>query len=160
MPLFRQPLSLRQAASGALCALSLAGCALRGNVDVLESELHKQELAQEQLADELAQARNELKIARSDAAALRTQLAEHHQVALSPEQADVLYRAEAIKFNMLLTSGQDRDKEPGDEGLSVLLTPVDAHGDLVKLAGEVVLELFDMTLAPDQQRLGEWKFTI
>ncbi len=39
------------------------------------------------------------------------------------EQADVFYRAEAIKFNMLLTSGQDRDGKPGDDALSVMLMP-------------------------------------
>jgi hypothetical protein len=61
---------------------------------------------------------------------------------------------------MLLTSGQDRDGQPGDDALSVLLMPVDSQGDLVKLAGEIELELFDMTRATDRQRLGQWKFTI
>lgn len=41
-----------------------------------------------------------------------------------------------------------------------MLTPVDVHGDLVKLAGEVDLDLFDMTLESNEQRLGQWKFTI
>ena len=61
---------------------------------------------------------------------------------------------------MLMTSGQDRNGQPGDEGLSVLLTPVDAHGDLVKLAGDVELDLFDMTRPSDQQRLGQWRFSL
>jgi hypothetical protein len=128
-------------------------------MDALEADLRSKEQAQEELQSHLARAEAELNVARSDAAALRQQLNEHQQVALSVEQADVLYRAEAIKFNSLLTSGQDRDGRPGDEGLSVMLIPVDVHGDLVKLAGEVELELFDMSLGADQQRLGHWRFS-
>ena len=79
---------------------------------------------------------------------------------MTAEQADVFFRAESLKFNMLLTSGQDRDGKPGDDALSVLLMPVEAHGDLVKLAGEIEIDLFDMALKPDQQRLGYWKFSI
>ena len=160
MPFIRQTPSLRSIAMGAYCALLLAGCAHRGSIEVLESELRKQEQAQEELADQLARAHEDLKVARSDASALRAKMSAHHQVAMSPEQADVFFRAEAIKFNMLLTSGQDRDGRPGDDALSVLLVPVDSHGDLVKLAGEVELELFDMTRAADRQRLGQWIFTI
>jgi hypothetical protein len=60
---------------------------------------------------------------------------------------------------MLLTSGQERDGKPGDDALSVLLMPVDAHGELVKLAGEIEIDVFDMALNSDQQRLGHWTFT-
>lgn len=140
--------------------MCLAGCASRGSLETVESELRRQELAQEELQLELNRTREDLKVARNESAALRVQLTENRQVALAPEQADVLFRAEAIKFNMLLTSGKDRDGRPGDDGLSVLLLPVDAHGDLVKLAGQVDLELFDMTLPPDHQRLGQWSFPI
>jgi hypothetical protein len=158
MPFLRRQLSLRQVATPALYALWLAGCASRGNIDILESELRHEERLREELADQLGRSREELKVARSDADSLRTQLAERRQVALSPDQAEVFYRAEAIKFNMLLTSGQERDGLPGDDALSVLVTPVDSHGDLVKLAGEVELDLFDMTLPSDRQRLGHWTF--
>jgi hypothetical protein len=164
MQLFSQMPSLRRAWICACLAAALIlvglGCAHHGDVDALESELRAQEMAQEELAQQLARARDDLKVAHSDAAVLRSQLNKRHQVSLTQEQADVLYRAEAIKFNMLLTSGQNRDGEAGDEGLSVMLIPVDVHGDLVKLAGEVELDLFDMTLESEQQRLGQWKFTI
>ncbi|HEY2252661.1 MAG TPA: hypothetical protein VGH74_16420 [Planctomycetaceae bacterium] len=160
MQSFRDLLSWRQAWPGVLSALTLAGCAHNGNLDVVEAELRKQEQAQEELTQQRDRALEDLKVAQSDAAVLRSQLNKHHQVSLTQEQADVVYRAEAIKFNMLLTSGQNRDSQPGDEGLSVMLTPVDGHGDLVKLAGEVELDLLDMTLETDRQRLGKWTFTI
>ena len=164
MQSFRDLLSLRQAWISVWCALALPcvaiGCAHHGNIDALESELRQQEEVQEDLKQQLAQKNEDLKVANSDRAVLRSQLKKHHQVSLTEEQADVLYRAQAIKFNMLMTSGQNRDSEPGDEGLSVMLIPIDEHGDLVKLAGEVELDLFDMTLESDEQRLGQWKFTI
>lgn len=160
MPFLRPTLSLRRLAIPALCALGLAGCVSRGNVEILESELRSEERAREELAEQLRQSQQELKIVRTDAAALRTQLAERRQTALSPEQADVFYRAEGIKFNMLLTGGQERDGQSGDDALSVMLIPVDVHGDLVKLAGDVELELFDLTQASEQQRLGLWRFNL
>ncbi len=159
MPFFSPILLLRQTRMVALCTLSLVGCAQRGSIDLLESELRKQEQAQSELTAQLSQARDDLKVAQRDANGLRSQLAENQQVALTSEQADVFYRLEALKFNMLLTSGYDRDGLPGDDGLSVLLMPVDVHGDLVKLAGEIELELFDMTLPAEEQRLGQWRFT-
>jgi uncharacterized coiled-coil protein SlyX len=137
-----------------------AGCALRGDIEVLESELRRQEQAQEELNEQLTSAREELRVARSDADALRTQLAQRGQVSLASEQAEVLYRAEGIKFNMLLTSGMDRDGQPGDEAISVLLLPVDQHGDLVKLIGAVEFELHDLAQTGDQQRLGVWHYTV
>jgi outer membrane murein-binding lipoprotein Lpp len=156
---YRRMRSSREIGTVFLFALTLAGCATRGDIDVLEAELRQQEQSQQELAEQLAQARDDLKVARSDAAVLRSQVNRTRQVSLTQEQADVLYRAEGLKFNMLLTSGQNRDGQPGDDGLSVMLTPVDVHGDLVKLVGEVELELFDMTLDAANQRLGGWKFS-
>jgi outer membrane murein-binding lipoprotein Lpp len=141
-------------------ALLSAGCALRGNVDALESELRQQEYAQQALGEELKAAREELRVARSDADDLRARMAQRGTFALASEQAEVLYRAEGIKFNMMLTSGVDRDGQPGDDGLSVLLLPVDGHGDLVKLVGAVELELLDLTRDGDDKRIDAWQFTV
>jgi hypothetical protein len=143
----------------ALPVLVLGGCLTRGNVDLLESELRRQELAQQELNEQLRGARDELRIARADADSLRTQLAGRGQSTLVAEQAAVLYKAEALKFNMLLTSGLDRDGQPGDEGLSVLVLPVDANGDLIKLVGTVELELLDLTREEGNKRLGNWRFS-
>lgn len=143
----------------ALAASLAAGCAVRGNVDMLESELRRQEAVQEDLTDQIKVAREELRVARTDADSLRAQLAGRGGAALVAEQADVLYRAEALQFGALLSGGFNRDGLPGDEGISALLLPVDSGGDLVKLAGTVELELFDMSLDADRQRLGRWQFS-
>lgn len=144
----------------ALPALLSVGCAVRGDMEMLESELRRQEQAQQELSEQLQSAQQELRVARADADSLRTQLTERGQLSLVSEQAAALYKAEAIRFNMLLTSGVNRDGHPGDESLSVLLLPVDAHGDMVKLPGAVDLELLDLTRSGDDQRVGSWKFTV
>ena len=69
----RHRLSFRQTGMCSLCALWLAGCSLRGNIDVLESQLRQQEQAQEETTAQLAHARNELKVAQRDSEALRKQ---------------------------------------------------------------------------------------
>lgn len=144
----------------ALLATLPAGCAMRGDVEMLESELRRQEQSQQQIAEELKSAREELRVARTDADTLRAQLSKRGQLALVSEQAEVLYKAEAIKFNMMLTSGANRDGQPGDDGISVLLQPVDAQGDMVKLVGAIELELLDLNREGESQRIGRWQFTI
>ncbi|HTI51790.1 MAG TPA: hypothetical protein VL475_12585 [Planctomycetaceae bacterium] len=132
---------------------------MRGDVEMLESELRRQEQTQQELTEQLQTTREELRVARTDAGNLRTQIAQRGQLALVSEQAETLYKAEAIKFNALLTTGLDRDGQPGDEGISVLLLPVDSQGDLVKLAGAVELELVDLSRTGDNQRVGRWEFS-
>ncbi|MFN0052595.1 MAG: hypothetical protein ACKV0T_10405 [Planctomycetales bacterium] len=143
----------------ALAAVWVAGCKLRGDVEVLESELRRQEQTQEELARELQSAREELRVTRAAADSLRAQLADRGQTTLVAEQAEVLHKVQGIKFNTLVTAGVDRDAQPGDEGIAVLLLPVDEQGDLVKLAGAVELELHDLSLSGDDQRLGRWEFS-
>ncbi len=136
-----------------------AGCAVRGDVEMLESELRRHEQTEQEIAAELKAAREELRVARTDADTLRAQMSQRGQLALVSEQAEVLYKTEAIKFNMMLTSGANRDGEPGDDGISALLQPVDAHGDLVKLVGAIDLELLDLNREGESQRVGRWHFT-
>ncbi|MBS0262621.1 MAG: hypothetical protein JSS02_11775 [Planctomycetes bacterium] len=144
---------------GLLCALWLSACSARGELDALEADLRSKEQSLVEMQNQLARTEDDLKIARRDAAALRTELAREQATPIPVEQAEVFYKVEGIKFHSLLTSGQSRDGNPGDEGISVLLMPVDVHGELVKLAGDVELELFDMSLPAAEQRLGTWKYS-
>jgi hypothetical protein len=143
----------------ALAAFMPAGCAMRGDVELLESELRRQEQTQQELTEQLQSTREELRVARTDAGNLRTQLAQRGESTLVSEQAETLYKTEALKFNAMLTTGFDRDGQPGDEGISVLLMPVDSQGDLVKLAGAFELELVDLNRSGNDQRVGRWEFS-
>jgi len=148
-----------RAAVGCAALVAAAGCAMRGNAEMLESELRKQEYAQEQLAAELARAKEELRVAREDARELRTQLAGRGRPVPPAESSDALFRARQIRFQKLMTGGWNQDGQPGDEGLAMLITPVDAQGDLVKLPGAIEIELLNPAVGAEPKQLGRWRFS-
>lgn len=151
---------LRQTWMSALLALAGVGCASTGNVDTLESQLRQQEDQITALQGQVTGLDRELRVAREEAGMLRAQLQSEGKRTLVSEQAEILSRAETIKFSPMLTSGVDLDSQPGDDAISVLLMPLDGDGDLVKLSGAVELELFDLSRPRAEQLIGEWKFSV
>jgi hypothetical protein len=141
-----------------IAGLALAGCAQRGNIDLLEGRLRQHQDALAHAQQQLDESRSELEIAQRESQALRDQLASHGKSPILPEQANILFRADGVHFHKLLTGGLDEDQRPGDELLSALLVPHDADGEILKLPGTIDLELFDMTRPKGQQLIGEWKF--
>jgi len=141
-----------------LLMAGVCGCSARGNVDLLESRLRQQEDKLFQTGAELESARSDLTVARREVDALRMQLVSRGDATILPERADALFRAEGIRFNTLQTGGLDRDNQRGDDSLSAVLVPHDVDGDLVKLSGRIQLELFDLALPGDRQRIGSWDF--
>jgi len=59
-----------------------------------------------------------------------------------------------------LTGGMDTDGQPGDEGLRVILQPRDKAGHVVKRAGAVEVELFDLARTEGDRRVARWEFTV
>jgi hypothetical protein len=67
------------------------------------------------------------------------------------------FRAVALRFGKF-TGGLAADGRPGDQRLKVVLEPLDAEGDVVKRAGSLDLEAFE--LVGDKPRtLADWKWT-
>lgn len=60
-----------------------------------------------------------------------------------------------ILVNRTMTSGQDVDNSPGDEGLNLLLQTKDAKGQIVLQGGELTVSLID---PKQRQRIGFWRF--
>lgn len=54
-----------------------------------------------------------------------------------------------------LTGGANYDGQPGDDGVTVYLRPIDRDGDVVKVAGDIRIQLYDLA-APGGQLLGEY----
>jgi hypothetical protein len=142
---------------GALTAVCLSGCAAVDS-SPLESRLREQESFIADLEGELDKSRKELEVARGDADGLRQQLADAGRDRLVAEQSALLTKAEGIKLNPLLTRGVDTDGSPGDDLVSVLVTPVDGDGELIKLPGAVDIQLLDLALPAGRQELGRWSF--
>lgn len=142
-----------------VAVLLMGGCASRGNLEVLESELRRQEDQMAELQRQLASTRSELDIALNDAARLRQQLADSGKPVLSPEHIENEFRAVGVRFNTYLTSGIDRDGQPGDEQISVLVYPHDEQGGLVKLGGKLELRALDLTAPKGEQEVGTWNYS-
>ena len=139
----------------ALCA----GCATRGNPEVLESRLRQYEDTLTETQQQLDTTQQELRVARRETLSLREQLAQQNKDSLMPEQANVLYRVAGVKLNPLLSGGLDNDGQAGDDLLVAMLVPYDEDGELLKLPGEVRLQVFDGPLAEEKRSLGTWEFT-
>ncbi len=137
----------------------LGGCASRGNLEVLESALRVQEDQLADLRQQLSTTNNELQVSQNEISRLREQLAGAGQQAHAPEHLENEYKAVGLRFNSYLTSGIDRDGQPGDEKLSVLLYPHDDQGGLVKLPGTIELRALDLSAPEGQQVVGNWTFT-
>ena len=141
-----------------LGAAALAcGCALRGQIDILESRLRQQEDSIAQLQGQLSTSQSQLQAARRETEDLNTQLTAGTRTA-RVEQLSALGQVEAIELNKFLTGGLDRDGIPGDELFSAVIVPTDSQGNLVKVPGSVSLTLFDLSQPEAQQRIGRWEF--
>lgn len=143
-----------------LTALLIGGCASRGNIEVLESALRQREDQLSDLTQQLKQTAQERDIALNEANQLRQQLAQRGEQAPSPEHLANEFKAVGVRFNTYLTSGIDRDDQPGDEQLSILLYPHDEDGGLVKLNGSLELRAVDLTAPKDQQEVGVWRYSL
>ena len=64
-----------------------------------------------------------------------------------------------ITLNRKLTGGHNVDGHPGDEGVMVVVEPLNAAGDLVEVPGEVSMVVLDPALEGDAARIARWDFT-
>jgi hypothetical protein len=75
---------------------------------------------------------------------------------LPQERLDKLVTVYGIKLGRL-TGGDDWDADkPGDDGLKVVVQPVDRSGEKLKAAGSFVIDAFD--LAAVEPKVGHWEF--
>lgn len=131
-----------------ISGMMLAGCQKPGANDTLKQLQQcqeQQQILQRQLQE--AQVRN---------AELERDMANLRQI--SGERMDHLIRAERIELGRF-TGGFDDDKDGRDDRLKVYLVLRDRAGDVVKAAGEVDLEIWDLAQA-QQSCLYRRHFTL
>jgi len=79
---------------------------------------------------------------------------------LSSLPADVkgenLYAIEAVKITRL-TNLYDKDDDGKKDKLIVYIQPIDPDGDLIKAAGDVDVELWDLNNEAAEAKLGNWQ---
>ncbi|HEV3024828.1 MAG TPA: hypothetical protein VGX76_20265, partial [Pirellulales bacterium] len=64
-----------------------------------------------------------------------------------------------ITLNRRLTGGHDTDGRPGDEGVMVVVEPLDAEGELIEVAGDISVILLDPAQQGEATHVARWDFT-
>ena len=64
-----------------------------------------------------------------------------------------------ITLNRKLTGGHNVDGHPGDEGIMVVVEPLNAAGDLVEMPGEVSIVVLDPAIEGEAARIARWDFS-
>lgn len=128
-------------------------------MELLEAEIRQHQDALRRAEAKASDLETQLSVARNETELLRTEMARSSSGVPLPEQTGAIARLAGVKINTLLSGGKDRDGQPGDDVLVALVAPHDQQGDLVKIAGEVEIEAFDMTLPSEDKRVGRWTYT-
>lgn len=159
--------STRMFKSGSLTSLAMsvafvcmfAGCKSPDKIELLEARLRENEVIVQNYERELGSMNSQLSIAQREANILREQLDRNGQPVPAVEATTALASVETLKFNTLLTAGQDKDSLPGDEKFHAIVSPYDSGGEVVKVIGDVELEAVDLSLPEDQRTIGKWTYS-
>jgi hypothetical protein len=137
--------ALTQLAAGLLAAWLVAGCqsptevSLRREIGDLRETIKQKDnqlVAQKASLDELD---SQLRVARS----------------ISEDDLKRIFYPEKLLIDRL-SGGADYDGQPGDDGVTVYLQPVDKDGDVIKVAGDIRIQLFDLAAPPQRNLIGEY----
>lgn len=134
---------------GLTAALLLAGC-----VNPAEVRL-REEVAS--LRESIRAKDNQLVAQRASIDELQRQLAVARSI--SEDDLKKLYWPKELVIDKL-TAGADYDGQPGDDGVTVYLRPVDQYGDTIKIPGDLIIQLFDLAAPPDRMLLGEYRVPV
>lgn len=150
------PLCLRRyGLAGLVLTAMMAGC--DGNAPQLEAIRAERNQAQQQVKDcqkEVAAIKEEL--------AVRDKQIEILQ-ALGPKRLEKLYHITSITLGNY-TGGYDSDGkpgggQPGDDSIKVFMEPRDQTGSVIKAAGEVTIQVFDLAQPEGKNKIAECKWS-
>ena len=143
---------------GSLAIAVTAGCASRGNVELLEAHLRHQEDELRSLHTQATRTQAELVASRRLNESLNQRLVQQagHEAALDVSEQH--FRVTGLKINSLLTGAFDRDEQPGDDQVTLVFAPHDDRDQSVQLPGTVECKLMDTSRPDEQQQIGHWSF--
>jgi len=75
-----------------------------------------------------------------------------------PERLKRLFHVRRIALGRY-TGGVDLDGDEGDDGIKVYLRPIDADGSVIKAAGGVKIQLFDLAIEGKDNLIGRYEWT-
>ncbi len=77
---------------------------------------------------------------------------------ITDEDLRLVYYPEKLQIDAL-TAGADFDGKPGDDGVIVYFKPLDRVGDVVKVAGDVRIQVFDLAASSVENLVAECALT-
>jgi len=133
----------------AVIAFLATGCAAQPQSDLRRELL----LAREQIArqgDELAAREETIRTLEQRIDSIR---------AISPDDLKKTFHPTSVEIASL-SGGYNDDGKPGDDGVVVYLRPLDDDGDVLKAAGEIRIQLYDLSASPGSTLIGEYVFPV
>jgi len=117
----------------------------------------------QQLTEQLSQSQKGVRQLQSQNLKLQAEVrSRQEQVAnlqrLGAKRLDQLFTVEQIALGRY-TGGVNLDGGEGDDGIRVFLQPTDAHGSIIKAAGDVTVQLFDLAADPKANLIGQFTWT-
>jgi hypothetical protein len=134
-----------------LAALGLAagGCASAPQVEL------RHEITQ--LQDTVRQRDNQIVAQKASIEELHQQLATARGI--SEDDLKRLFYPQELVIDRL-TGGVNLDNKPGDDGVTLYLRPIDQYGDVIKVPGDVTIQIYDLAAAPAHNLVGEYHVTV
>ena len=80
-------------------------------------------------------------------------------LSLGKERLEKLYRVQEIALGRY-TGGVDLDGKAGHDGIKVYVEPLDQHGSVLKAAGQVIVELYDLAADPKENLIGKYQWSV
>jgi len=77
----------------------------------------------------------------------------------TPEQLEHIVAPQRLEI-ATLSGGRDFDQRPGDDGVRVFLKPIDKDGDAIKVAGDIRVDLFDLSEPAGSTLIGSVSFPV
>ena len=133
----------------AACLLAIAaGCESTGTKTPLPQQIQTLKQEKEQLTSRLEQYKTENEQLRK-----QVEILSEVRAGLKPED---IYRLQKINITKY-TNLYDQNKDGRKEKLIVYIQPIDHHGDVIKAAGAVDVQLWDLNRQDGQALLGQWR---
>lgn len=132
-----------------ICCCLFIGCSSIDGTDSLEAKLRNQDDRIVQLEGKLSDEKREKEILTAEARVLRSRLKDP-AAAPRTEQFAAGLAVDDLEISGLLTGMTE------DGTLHVVIRPIDADGDLIKLPGRLEVRLLDMSSAKGEEEFKSW----
>ncbi len=115
-----------------------------------------------ELKDELSSSKKQLRLVSQEKTELSQKLRKQDEqistlLGLGDKRIENLSYVKTIRLGRF-TGGVDTDKKTGDDAIKVFLKPIDQQGHVIKAAGEVKIQLFDLAAEPADNLIAQYNW--